>query len=109
MLYIDYGKFQEDFILEREEKFPSFCKKFLYFFRKLTGQVIEYELDGKKVILISKLNKRTFSKLKKIFKIDVTNSVCLCDYLMENQEFLDYINENNLNIFDGKWLFKYLI
>lgn len=109
MLYIDYGRFNEDFILEREEKFPRFLKKFLCFFRKLTGQVVEYEIDGKNVILISKLDKKTFSKLNKIFKIDVTKKVCLCDYLMENRKFIEYLTEKNIEIFDGKWLFKYLI
>ena len=108
MLYLDYAKYKEDFILEREEKFPIILKDFLYFFRKLTGQVIEYEVEGKNVILISKLNKHTFSKLDKIFKIDVTKRICACDYLIENQKFMAFIENKGLKIFDGKWLFKYL-
>ena len=109
MLYIDYGRFKEDFILENEEKLPYFLKNILYYFRKFTGQVLEYELDGKNVILISKLNKHTYSKLNKIFKTDVTKRVCLCDYLIENQAFLNYIKDKEIEIFNGKWLFKFLI
>ena len=109
MLYIDYAKYKEDFILENENNYPTVLKDILYVFRKLTGQVIKYELNGKNVVLISKLNKYTFSKLNKIFKIDVTKNICVCDYLIENQKFLDFLNEKKLKLIDGKWLFKYLI
>ncbi len=109
MLYIDFARNREDFILDEEEKFPNFVKSFLYFFRKLTGQVIEYELDGKSVVLISNLKKRTIRKLNKIFKIDVTKNVCVCDYLLEKPEIQNLLKERNLRLMDGKWLFKYLI
>ena len=109
MLYIDFAKNREDFILDDEEKFPKCLKDFLYFFRKMTGQVIEYELDGKNIVLISRLNKRTFRKLEKIFNVDVTKNVCACDTLIENKKFLNLIEEKNLQLMDGRWLFKYLI
>ena len=109
MLYLDFAKNREDFILEKEEKLPNFIKNILYHFRKFAGQVIFYELDGKRVVLISKINKKTFKNLDKIFKIDVTKNVCVCDYLMENENFSDFLKSRNLKILDGKWLFKYLI
>lgn len=109
MLYIDFAKNREDFILDDEEKLPIFLKSFLYFFRKITGQVIEYEIDGKNIVLISKLNNRVLKKLEKIFKIDVTRNVCACDILMKDERFLNLVKEKDLNLMDGKWLFKYLI
>ena len=89
MLYLDFAKNKEDFILENEEKFPYLIKNFLYLFRKFSGQVIR--------------------KIDKILKIDVTKNICVCDYLMEKSEIIDFLLERNLNIMDGKWLFKYLI
>lgn len=109
MLYLDFAKNREDFILEEEETLPLFCKKILYLFRKLTGRVIEYDIAGKNVVLISKLNQKTFKKLDKIFKTDVTKNVCVCDLLKENEEFVDFLEARNLNIMNGKWLFGYLV
>lgn len=109
MLYLDFVQNREDFILENEKKFPRMMQKILYFYRKTTAKPIKYEIDGKKVVLISKFNKRVARKLDKIFQIDVTNSVCVCEQLRENKEFIDYLNERKINIFDGKWLFKFLV
>ena len=109
MLYLDFAKNKEDFILKREEKLPFFIKNILYLFRKYTGQVIEFDIYGKNIVLISKLNKKTLKKLDKIFKIDVTKNICVCDCLLNNDEFMNFLHERNLHIMDGKWLFKYLI
>lgn len=109
MLYLDFAKNKEDFILENEEKFPYLIKNFLYLFRKFSGQVIRYSFDGKNVVLISRINKRVLRKIDKILKIDVTKNICVCDYLMEKSEIIDFLLERNLNIMNGKWLFKYLI
>ena len=85
MLYIDFAQNKEDFILENEKKLPYFIKNILYFFRKFTGQVITYNIDGRNVVLISKLNKRILKKISKIFKTDVTRNVCICDTLFESE------------------------
>ena len=58
MLYIDFAQNKEDFILENEKKLPYFLKNIIYFFRKFSGQVINYSIDGKNVVLISRINKR---------------------------------------------------
>lgn len=109
MLYIDFAQNKEDFILENEKKLPYFIKNILYFFRKLTGQVITYNIDGRNVVLISKLNKRILKKISKIFKTDVTRNVCICDTLFESELFKNFLIEKDLYVMDGKWLFKYLI
>ncbi|MBR1540314.1 MAG: hypothetical protein IJ629_03990 [Clostridia bacterium] len=109
MLYLDFAQNREDFILEKEEKYPYFIKRILYFLRKLIGQPIMEEMEGKRIIIISKWNSKTIRKLDKIFEIDVTKNICVCDRLRENQEFMNYLKEKNLNIIDGKWLFQYLV
>ena len=109
MLYIDFAQNKEDFILENEKKLPYFFKNIIYFFRKFSGQVINYSIDGKNVVLISRINKRVLRKINKILKIDVTKNICICDYLMEKTEIIEFLQERNLNIMNGKWLFRYLI
>ena len=108
MLYLDFAQNREDFILEKEEKYPYWIQKIICFWRKTIGQPIIYELEGKKVILISKFNKKIAKRLNKIFQVDVTRTVCVCEQLCENQEFMNYLKEKNLNIMDGKWLFHFL-
>ncbi|MBR2290343.1 MAG: hypothetical protein IJ867_07185 [Clostridia bacterium] len=109
MLYLDLAKNREDYILDVEEKFPYFWKKILSFFRRGIGNPFLHEVDGKDVVLISKLNKRILKKLDKIFKMDVTKTVCVCEALRENEEFIGYLQERNLKVLDGKWLFRYLV
>ena len=109
MLYLNIARNKEDFILNGEEKYPKFIKKILCFFRKFTGQVLEVEIEGKNIVVISKINKKTYKKLDKIFKIDVTKNICISEYFYENKEFLNYLKSKNLNIINGRWLFKYLV
>lgn len=109
MLYLDFAQNKEDFILEEEEKYPRIIKKILYIFRKITGHLVKYQIDGKNVVLISKFNTRIAKKMEKVFKIDVTKNVCICERLANDNTFINYLKSNNLNIMDGKWLFKYLI
>ena len=56
----------------------------------------------------SLLSKKMINKIiKKILKNNVKN-VVLSKKLQENENFINIINSNNINIFDGRWLEKYL-
>ncbi|MCI8309170.1 MAG: hypothetical protein HFJ45_02950 [Clostridia bacterium] len=72
------------------------------------GQVLRYKISEKDVVVIGNINKYTLKKLDKIFKVDVIKNVCVCDELMRNQEFLDYLKNKKLKIVDGRWLFKFM-
>jgi len=109
MLYLDFAQYKEEFILENEGKYPRWIKNLLYFFRKITACPIRFELDGKNVVRISKFNKKIEKKLDKIFNMDVTKTVCICEKLRVNEDFMRYIKEREFNIIDGRWLFKYMI
>lgn len=108
MLYLDFGINPEDILSETQKKFPKFFRSFLSFIKKFSGQVLKYKISGKDVVVISKLNNRTFRKLDKIFKLDVTKTVCICDELMRNSEFINYLEEKNLKVINGRWLFKFM-
>lgn len=56
----------------------------------------------------STLNTRKMNKIaKKILKSNIKN-VVLSKKLQENKTFFRLLNSNNINIFDGRWLEKYL-
>ena len=109
MLYLNFIQNQEEFILEKENKLPYFIQKILYLFRKISGQPLQEAIDGKTIVSISRFDNRIAKKIDKIFRTDVTKNVCICDALRENSEFMDFVTSRNLNIMDGRWLFRYLV
>lgn len=110
MLYIDFANYKEEMLSERQKRFPSCIRNFIYYFKRSTGQVLKYKLENNStVIVLPKIKKITMKKLDKFLKIDVTKNVCVCDKLMQNTQFMSYLNVKNLNIIDGRWLFKYMM
>ena len=108
MLYLDLGINDDDFLTENEKDSTSIVRKIKIFIRKYITRIFEYEISGRTVLVLSKLNKRLYKKLKKEFDLDVTNCVCLSDELLLNEEFKLFINNQNIKILDGRWVFKYL-
>lgn len=108
MLYLDLSLNDEDFLTDKEKKCTSFIRKIKVFIRKNIIKIFEYEISGRSVLVLSKINKSTYKKLKKEFLLDVTKNVCISDELLLNEEFKNFLKEQNLNILDGRWLFKYL-
>ena len=108
MLYLDLGINNEDFLTEKEKKSTSFIRKIKVFIRKHIIRIFEYEISGRTVLVLSKLNKTLYKKLKREFDLDVTKTVCISDELLLNEEFKSFLINQNIKILDGKWLFKYL-
>lgn len=109
MLYFDLAIYKEDLLKEKEKTLPNFFKNIIYNFRKLTGQAINIKTPQGNLTIIPKLNKRVLKKVDKILKIDVTKNVCVSEELKTKENFIKFLNERNINILDGRWLFKYLL
>lgn len=96
MVYIKLSK-KEDLNLKEKIKL-MFCG-----FKK---NIIE---DTKSIVLeIFDLKEKTFSKLFKFIKENCISWVCLSKDLIENDDMVLFLCEQNVKIFDGKWLFKNL-
>lgn len=108
MLYLDLALNDDDFLSEEEKKCTSLIRKIKIFVRKNITKIFDYEIDGKNVLVLAKINKSIYKKLKKIFLIDVTKNVCISDELYLNNEFREFLNGQRINLLDGRWLFKYL-
>lgn len=108
MLYLDLALNNDDLLEENEKKDIKIIRKIKIFIRKHIIKIFDCEIDGKNVLVLSKINKSIYKKLKKIFLIDVTKNVCISDELYLNQEFKEFLKNEKINILDGKWLYKYL-
>lgn len=108
MLYFDLAIYKEDLLSDKEKTFPKFIKDVIYNFRKIFGQPLKLKADDKNLIVLPSINKRVLKKVDKILKIDVTKNICVSEELKVKDEFIKFLNEKNMNILDGRWLFKYL-
>lgn len=74
-------------------------------FVKLKEEIFE------NIVLISipNIEKQTLNKLSRYIKIKCINRVCLSDNLLEKIEIREFLKNENVNFFDGKWLFQHMI
>lgn len=70
-------------------------------------QKVKIEQDNCKICVNLEKEKNIRKIIKKLIKNDVTN-VVLSKELCENKNLINALNANNINIFDGRWLEKYL-
>jgi hypothetical protein len=109
MLYLDFAVNEEDVLTTFEQKLPYILRKFLITLKKKCGQVRKEKFLGKEIVTIFNTNKYTLKKLSKVFKVDVTKNVCICDELEKDTNFLEFLKEKNLNIIDGRWFLKFVL
>ena len=65
--------------------------------------------DSKIIVLeIFDFKEKTFSKLLKFIKENCVSRVCLSEDLFKDDKMVVFLYEQNVKIFDGKWLYKNL-
>ena len=74
---------------------------------KMAIQKIKIDEDNCKIYANLEKEKNIRKVINKIHKSEVTN-VVLSKELIENKNFINALNANHINIFDGRWLEKYL-
>ncbi len=67
------------------------------------------EFEGKKLIEIKDLKNKTLNKLSKYLELNCINRVCISDNLLKSDIFLEFIKNEKVKYFDGRWLFKHLM
>lgn len=70
-------------------------------------QKIKIEQDNCKICLNVEKERKIKKVIKKLIKNEVTN-VVLSKEFDENRDFINALNASNINIFNGRWLQKYL-
>ena len=105
MIYISEINKEEDFLTEKQIKYPKILRKIIYFtkvkFKKINSKFVE----NNEIIYIS-----NDSKEKVIEYLIKKNerTVCLSSYLAEKNDVLKILEDNNIKILNGRWLFKYI-
>lgn len=67
----------------------------------------KFEQDKCEIYINIEKEKNIKKVMKHLDKHEIAN-VVLCKKILENKKFINYLNANNINIFDGRWLEKYL-
>ena len=75
---------------------------------KIIGRKIQFENDNIKIYMDLKKGKNT-RKLVKRLLLNETNNVVIDKELITCEKLINLLRANDIKIFDGKWLEKYLI
>lgn len=108
MIYINYAETIKDSISEDMFKMPRILRNIIYKIRRFLGVLYIKTYDEKILITISSFNKNTLKRLEKYIKTRSVKRVCLSNNLISNIEFLKFINGQEVEIFDGSWIFDYI-
>lgn len=73
-----------------------------------SSKIIEEKIEDKTLLKLPNIENKTLNKLSKYIKKNCICKVCLSNNLLENPVFMEYIKNQKVKLFDGKWLFKML-
>ena len=109
MVYIKLEDDMYKFIDNKYEKIPEILKKIIYKLKYKNKNFISKKVQNGEYIVLPNVNKRLLGNLKKLSNIRCWKNICVSNNLMENYEFMNFANENLLNVMDGKWLLKNIV
>lgn len=109
MIYINLSDRVENSIPENFCKFPKFIKNIIYKIRKKLGVLYIKIYQDKTLITISSINNNTLKKLEKYIKVKCVKRVCLSNLLLKDEDFICFLEGQDVKIVDGKWLFDYIV
>lgn len=103
MIYIKL----ENELGEGEKNF-KFIRNKIYKFKHKFIKLKEEKIENGEIVFLPNLEKYTYEKLSQYFKIKGITKVCISDDLVNDKYFIDFLNNNNVEILDGRWLFKHM-
>lgn len=68
----------------------------------------EEKIENGELVFLPNLEKYTYEKLSKYLKVKGITKVCISESLMKEENFFDFLNDNNVEILDGRWIFKHM-
>lgn len=90
---------------DKNEKSSYINKLYNIFFPKIK----EEKFDNNILITITNTEKNTLKKLEKYMKINGISKICISENLAENEKIKEFLLNQKIYIFNGRWLFKHLI
>ena len=107
MIYIYLSETIESAIPKKVKKLPKTVRDILYKIRKKLGVLYIKIYEDKELITLTSINKNTLRRLEKYIKVKCIKRVCLSNTLLQNEEFLNFLQGQDVEIVEGKWLFDY--
>lgn len=104
MLYIKL----ENNLEEKKLRENFFKRKFYEIKNKVFCLKIE-KFENIVLVIIPNIEKYTLNKLSNYIKVKCISRVCLSQNLMNNKCFMEFIKTEDVKVFEGKWLFEFLI
>lgn len=106
MIYIDI---EENEKMDIKKSFViNFIFKMRSNFKTKFSRLKEEKYEDKILVKLPNLENKTLNKLSKYIKQNCICMVCASDSLLNNSIFMEYIKNEKVKLFDGKWLFKIL-
>lgn len=109
MIYINLSENLEGAMPDEIKKLPKVFKNIFYKIRKKLGVLYIRNYEDKVLITISSTNSNTLKRLEKYMKVKCVKRVCLSNTLLKNENFMNFINGQDVNILNGDWLFDFVI
>ncbi|MBQ7410318.1 MAG: hypothetical protein IJW20_02940 [Clostridia bacterium] len=94
--------------ISKDEEKLKFIKNRFYKFKYKFVKLKEEKIENGNLLILPNLEKYTYEKLSKYIKVKCITKVCISDELIENTEFVEFLNQEQVEFFDGKWLFKHM-
>lgn len=105
MVYIKLEDNAEKFMM-KYKNLPKAIQKISFKSRCRNGKFKIEKVGNRDYIILPEINDRILKKLKNMSSIKCWRNICISENLRENNKFKEFAQTNNLNIMDGKWLFK---
>lgn len=108
MVYIKLEDDEDKFM----SQYPNIPKSMARLFFKAKCRKGKFEIknvQNRECIVLPIVNDKILKKLEFFANIRCLKNVCVSDNLRWNDDFMRFAQKQNLNIMDGKWLFKNMI
>lgn len=113
--YIKEWNKQEELLTEKQLQFPIWLQKILIQIKRTLGISNIIVLEDSVIAIVpvevgNKISKKQIKKsLKQMKKQEKIQEVVVSKSIAKNQEILKMIQESNIHILDGTWLWDYMI
>lgn len=118
MWYIKETEETKEILGKKAQKFPLIFKKILYIIKNKLCIVNVKEIEDKIICIIPfvkenkitpKIAEKISNKINKLLDKNNVKNVVLSEHLNSIETLVNSLQTNNINILDGRWLFKYEI
>lgn len=107
MVYIKLEDNMDKFMMPYN--LPNVLKKISFKSKCRNGKFKMEKIGNMDYMILPALNDKVLEKLKNIANIRCWRNICVSDNLRKEKKFIKFAEEHQLNLMDGRWLFKNMV